>query len=462
MPRDRSSVSIYTGEDVQELARPNPDTPFQILVAGDFTGGAGAVRKAIPIDRDTFDRVLGALSPAIEVQLGSTPLKIQFHELEDFHPDRLVERLAPFQALRSLRARLADPATFAAAASEMAPSSQAPPAAAPPPELANLSGADVLSVMMGEAPARGKAPDAEPHSLSDFEHMVRDMVAPYAVPRPDPRQPELIAQVDAAISGIMRAVLHDSRFQTLESNWRALHFLVRRLETGEDLKVALLDMPHLEMVGEAGLAHLRRALAGEARGVFAALYYFSPAEEPALLRLAALARSGRAPLLAGLAPDVVGLTGVFRELRRSPDARWIGFALPRFLLRLPYGRETSPTDTFEFEEMPEPLVHEHYLWGHPAAGCAYLLGETFFRHGWAMRPGVVDTIDGLPLHVYKEDGEATLKPCAEVLLTEEAATLLLERGFMPLASYKGTDCVRVVRFQSVADPLAPLAGRWTR
>jgi type VI secretion system protein ImpC len=178
------------------------------------------------------------------------------------------------------------------------------------------------------------------------------------------------------------------------------------------------------------------------------------------MRFAALARSAGAPLIAGLAPDVVGLTGAFAELRRSPDARWLGLALPRFLLRLPYGRESSQTETFEFEEMPEPVRHERYLWGHPAAACAYLLGEAFSRHGWEMRAGMVDTVEGLPLHVYREDGDSRVKPCAEVLLTEEAATLLLERGFIPLLSMKDSDRVRILRFQSVAEPLAPLAGRW--
>ena len=180
------------------------------------------------------------------------------------------------------------------------------------------------------------------------------------------------------------------------------------------------------------------------------------------MRLAALARGGRAPLLAGLAPDVVGLTGVFPELRLSPDARWIGLALPRFLLRMPYGSAIDEIETFAFEEMPASNEHQRYLWGHPAVACVYLLGETFARHGWAMRPGACDTVEGLPLHVYRQDGESELKPCAEVLLTEEAAALLLERGFMPLVSIKGTDQVRVLRFQSVAEPLAPLAGRWTR
>ena len=450
---------FYTGEDVQELPIPSPETPFHILVAGDFTGGAGRGRKAVMIDRDSLDGVLGALAPAVEVSVGGAPLRIEFQELEDFHPDRLLERLEPFQKLRNLRQRLANSSTFAAAAAELAPTPQQSVAGASP-ELANLSGADVLSLMMGEAPAVQR--EEAPAGGSEWDRMLRAMVAPYAVPRPDPRQPELIEQVDAAISGQMRAILHHPQFQKLEANWRALQWMVYHLETGEDLKVAVLDLPHEELVTDAGITALRRALADESRALIAGLYYFAPHEEPALLRLAALARSGRAPFLAGLAPEVVGLTGVFADLRHSPDARWTGFALPRFLLRLPYGRDTNQTDTFEFEEMPALPEHVRYLWGHPAAACAYLLGETFSRHGWAMRPGAFNAIDGLPLHVYKEDGESKLKPCAEVLLTEEAAALLLDRGFMPLISVKGTGEVRVLRFQSVADPLAPLAGRWTK
>ena len=456
MPRDRSSVAIYTGEDVQELPVPSPETPFHLLVAGDFSGGAGHGRKAIPIDRDLFDDVLGALAPTVTVPLGGVPLAIEFRELDDFHPDRLFERLAPFHALRDLRQRLSHHSTFAAAAAEMAP----PPrqAAAPSPELGNLSGADLLRMMTGEEPAaRENSPER-----SDWDQMLHQMVAPYAVPRPDPRQPELIAQTDAAIAGQMRAILHHPRFQALESAWRALYFLVRRLETGEDLKISVLDLPQEELAADAGAAALRRALADDARALIAGFYYFSPADEPTLLHLASLARGGRAPLLAGLAPEVVGLSDVFADLRRSSDARWIALALPRFLLRLPYGSATDEVETFAFEEMPAPPEHERYLWACPSAACAYLLAETFSRHGWAMRPGALDTIEDLPLHVYQSDGESQLKPCAEVLLTEEAASLLLDRGFVPLVSIKGTDRVRVLRFQSVAQPLAPLAGRWTR
>jgi len=192
----------------------------------------------------------------------------------------------------------------------------------------------------------------------------------------------------------------------------------------------------------------------------AGLYSFGPEHETTLAQVAACCRQAGAPLLAGVAADVVGLARSFETLRRSETARWIGLALPRFLLRLPYGAETSATEEFAFEEMPQPCEHERYLWGNPAVACVCLLGETFARRGWQMRPGMVSEISGLPAHVYQDGREKALKPSAEVLLTEEAVELLLDRGFIPLISIKDSDRVRVARFQSLAHPAAPLAGPW--
>jgi type VI secretion system protein ImpC len=147
-------------------------------------------------------------------------------------------------------------------------------------------------------------------------------------------------------------------------------------------------------------------------------------------------------------------------LRHSSEARWIGLALPRFLLRLPYGEKTSPLESFEFEEMPTS-VHQDYLWGNPAFCCAYLLGQAFQTYGWNLRPGAHRQIDGLPLHVYQQDGRPVMKPCAEVLLTEREAEFLMEQGIMPLASLKDQGAVILLRFQSIAHPLAALSGRWS-
>jgi type VI secretion system protein ImpC len=97
----------------------------------------------------------------------------------------------------------------------------------------------------------------------------------------------------------------------------------------------------------------------------------------------------------------------------------------------------------------------------PAFCVAYLIGQSFRSEGWDLRPGSHRQVEGLPLHVYKSGGESVNKPCAEILLTENDAKLLLECGYMPLASMKNQDAVLLVRFQSIAEPLAALGGRWT-
>ena len=50
-------------------------------------------------------------------------------------------------------------------------------------------------------------------------------------------------------------------------------------------------------------------------------------------------------------------------------------------------------------------------------------GRAFQENGWALQPGDVLDLDDLPAHSTMEDGEAVLKPCAEVLLSQRAARL---------------------------------------
>ena len=71
-------------------------------------------------------------------------------------------------------------------------------------------------------------------------------------------------------------------------------------------------------------------------------------------------------------------------------------------------------------------------------------------------------IEDLPLHVVRSDGGTEARPCAEALISERVAERILECGIMLLAPIKDRDAVRLVRVQSVANPLAPLAGLESR
>jgi type VI secretion system protein ImpC len=489
-------LDVTAGTD-RSPAKPISEAPFRILLLGDFSGRAnrGALaspsRKPVVIDRDNFDQVLANVGAELHFGEGrhGPRIAVRFQELEDFHPDQIYEKIELFQTFRETRHKLGNPSTFAEAAalvkgwagmpatSPLAMLPQ-PERSAAPPNLAALAGGSllegVLDVTESQLPPARRRPD-------ELQAFIEQAVAPHVVPRQDPQLSELVAQVDAATGKLMRAILHHKDFQALEAAWRGVFFLVRGLETGTHLKLYLLDISKAELAADlsssanlqdSGMYHLLveegvDGLGAQAWAVAVGNFSFSRTEADieTLGQLAELMRVAGAPFLAEADPagdaDSSETARHWNSLRHSPAASWLGLALPRFLLRLPYGRKTEPVESFAFEEMPGTPDHQKYLWGNPAFTCAYLLGQAFSNDGWNLRPGVYKEIRGLPLYVYEVGGEKLLKPCAELLMTESDAEWILEQGLMPLVSLKNEDAVRLLRFQSIAEPLAPLSGRWS-
>ena len=494
MPKayDRAEVGIDVEPQSRTASATIDDVPFRILLMGDFTGRASrgvnepvANRKPVLIDRDNFDQVLARLSPS----LGKNGA-MRFQDLDDFHPDRIYDRVDAFRALRETRERLQDPETFQVTAREISP--QAEPARPPKADIGRVLSGSILDDMVsvtesGAATARA--------ARDPFMEEVRRLVAPYVVPKPDPKQAEMVTQLDAAISGHMAEMLHHPCFQALESSWRSIFLLTRRLETGEQLKLYLLDVSREEMerdlcsVKDLRSSALWRILVEQAVrtpgehgwAIVAGDYTFGATVEDVglLARIGMVARQAGAPFLAAADPSIAGCKSfavpaevsewkknrneeaetTWGFLRELPEAAWIGLAMPRFIARLPYGKQGESTEHFDFEEMKTP-VHNNYLWANPAYACVLLLGESFARSGWEMRAGEFRKISGLPLHTYKENGEVKMKACAEAFFSETAAEHLMDRGLMPFVSYKNQDAIQLLRFQSVASPEKPLAGRW--
>jgi type VI secretion system protein ImpC len=502
------NVDVRAGRDRAAHAL-DPETPFRIAILGDFSGRASrgvcetgpalASRRAVVIDRDNFDEVLSKLDVQLSLPVAGDHgprLELSFHELDDFHPDRIFERTDVFRKLKETRAKLADPQTFAAAVrSSQAVREQRPADLQSTSAPVELFRSSLLDQVAGAT--EGRAAGATPSRARDeWGEFLQQIVEPHLVPNPDPRQPEILAQVDQATSGLMRSLLHHTDFQALEAAWRAVFFLVRKVETHAQLKLCLLDVSKTDLAADLASAHdlsqtgIYKLLVEKTVGspgaepwaVLVGSYTWGPARDDAELlgRLARIASAAGAPFLSAASPRLLGCAS-FAEtpnprdwsgrkdaesaqsweiLRKLPQASSVGLALPRFLLRLPYGKKTDATECFDFEEMPQTPDHEEYLWGNPAFACALLLAQAFTEDGWNLRPGGNAEIDGLPLHIYQAEGTARAKPCAEALFTEEAVEAILEKGFMPLVSQKERDAIRLVRVQSLADPLAALSGRW--
>lgn len=440
-PRSAVHLDVSPGEQRSNTPR-EPDDPFRILIAGDFSGRANrgvreplAGRRPILIDRDNVDETMEEMRPRLSI----SGIALEFNELDDFHPDALYRRVPVLRELAEKRER---PVATAAPA----------PARRPPPASGGL-----LEAMLDEA-----APEpARVEEATDLAAFIKKVTAGHVVEREDPRQQQHRAAVDNVASRAMRAILHHPAFQALEAAWRAVDLVVRRLETGEFLKVYILDATLEELVADPqGLLKLFAA-PGRDWALIAGNYTFrtTAVHAAALRRLGQAAQAANAPFLAEASLPSDGVPEEWALLRGSPEARWIGLALPRFLLRLPYGANTSPIESFPFEEMPVS-EHANYLWANPAFGCAVLLGQSFTKEGWKMRPDANRTLSGLPLHTYTSDGETQLKPCAEVLMKDKDAEYLMEQGIMPLATMKGQDAALLVRFQSISDPVRALAAKW--
>ena len=508
-------LDVSAGSE-REVATPESDTPFRIAILGDFSGRANrhivesgealAKRRPILIDRDNFDSVFAKLAPRLDLVLGdegeqATVLK--FGELDDFHPDRLFQQAQLFRKLRDTRDKLSDSATFAETAQELGIVRNRPSPPPPTPARQRVSNADVAEILSGnildqmaeETEARGD--QGVSRGRDEWASFIQKIVAPHVVAKADPRQAEAVSLIDEVTSGQMRALLHLPPLQALEAAWRAVFLLVRHLETGERLKVFLIDVSKEELVNDlssspdlsaTGLYRLlvERTVGtpgAEPWAVLAGNYTFEPSVRDASLleRLAKVAAAAGAPFLAAASMHLLGCESIgdlpdprrwtkppapeaaaaWKALRSRPESRYAGLALPRFLLRLPYGKDTDPTELFEFEELSEPGAHDDYLWGNPAFAMALLLGQAFTEESWNLRPGVISEIGGLPIHIYAVEGESITTPCAEVLMTQTAAERMMDLGFMPLASLKNQPAVRLVRFQSFAEPLRGLGGRWS-
>ena len=486
--------------------------PLHVLLLGNFSGNrddSAPLARPRVVDRDNLDEVLAKLKPAVRlagIHPDGTAVEIHFEQLDDFHPDRLYERLEVFEALRDTREQLGSQATYAAAAAEVrgwaearverqasrpetlpSASSFADDPTAPPQP---ISTEGLLDQVLDQSDLVEPVARAVRQS-SVFQKLLEQVTGPYRIEADDPAKEELVGLVDELIADRMRAILHHPEFQALEAAWRGVEFLTRRVETDAKLKLCILDLSKEQLAGDLESAGQLRDSAfyrlvvelpagSPPWGSIVGNYQFAATRPDVELlgRIAQIAARAAAPFLAAADPQVFGASSLadrpdpddweplepaaadmWQQLRQLPAATSLGLAAPRFLLRLPYGRDASPTERFDFEELPAPN-HAAYLWGNGAIACACMLARGFSENGWDLSETLNPVIDDLPVHVYDDDGEHRIKPCAEALLSDRAIEQVLDAGLIPLQTYADRGAVRIARLQSLAEPPAALAGRW--
>lgn len=315
----------------------------------------------------------------------ATPAEIRFSRLRHFGPEHLVEEVAPWRRMRVLRShlhafkavfcsvpavpqilrtRIGDEAARIALRAEIGladdPSWRGIDVgrdlAAQPPALREaLARIDALDADAPDGAVISRVLTAA-HIDEESAHyeavmqgaraMIVELVSPERLRAPFDRAAieAVMSEIDARLSTVVRAALGDVAFTRVERPWRVAAWLTEHapvvlahVRTGSASPEELVEHANavgafdLVLDGDFDLDHDAEALLSWGRAVSAS--------------------GGRVWFDARWDPDIVTESGNAWERARSHrDGAALWPCAPKALLRLPFGPETSPVKSFDFEE----------------------------------------------------------------------------------------------------------------
>lgn len=392
-PRVQITYDLETGGAIERR-----EVPFVIGVMGNYSGSGVRppfqARTFRTVDFDNFNAVMAEIGPRASFKIpdsaasGEIDIDLTFHTLEDFEPEGLIQSVP---ALHSLQ------------------------------ESAETGAAQALALHLDE-------------------------------------------------------ILHAPEFQVLEAAWRSLWYFVSRTESSANMVVKLLDVTKRELARdlqrapEPDQSRLFKTVYEEPYGRFAVPpfgllvgnFEFSPSPEDIELldKLAAIASMCHAPFIAGAAPQMLGLESFgevsntrdllrvfdseryarWKVFRESENARYVALALPRVLLRSPYG--LRPEVPGEYPHAEQIRSAEHLLWGNAVFAFATCVANAFTRYGWCGAIRGIEgggLVEGLPTWVSRDGEQRELRAGTETMLTDRREKELSDLGFLPLVQIQHTD-----------------------
>lgn len=312
-----------------------------------------------------------------------------------------------------------------------------------------------------------------------------------------------ILRIDSLLNAQLNAILHHQELKDLEANWRGVALLVDQAaqdDHQEQVRIKVLDASW-----ELLSADMARAIEFDQSRLFAKVYsdeFGTPGGEPfglllgtysishrtrggaanldTLKELSQVAAAAFAPLILNAAPSFFGvdhyseLTGVreleshfsqaeltsWRTVREVEDARFLGLAVPRMLMRPPHREMGEGAESFGFLERRE-VTDRDYLWGPACFAFGTVAIRAFCESGWFSRirgykPGRVahGTVDNMP-DIAGINPSGKLHPTRQAVdwqISDRMEKALAEEGFLPLVPLPNTPMLAFHSVPSVQQP----------
>lgn len=338
--------------------------------------------------------------------------------------------------------------------------------------------------------------------LGDFERKVREIGFQAWKRESLLRLSRAVSEIDRIVGEQLNECLHHPRLQALEASWRGLRMLVdvAQREGSRKVQIRVLNVSwrevqrDFERASEFDGSELFQKVyenefgtpGGTPFSVLVGDYEIHPRPTPqhpfddiAILgQLAGVAAAAFCPLVCGASPELFGVDEFldlqhtqdlaqgfqlaefikWRSLRQSEDARFVGLAMPRILMRSPYTQEDVLG--FCFEEQTKAKHVGNYLWGNAAYAWSSVLIRSYSRTGWlADIRGTERDLDGgglvanLPSCSFGTDREGVaLRSTTDLMITDAQEAELAKLGFLPLCHCHDTNLAAFYSSQSIQKP----------
>ncbi|QNM95350.1 type VI secretion system contractile sheath large subunit [Chitinimonas koreensis] len=473
---------------------------------------------------------VGTLPNVLPGGSGNLAGVLAFHKMDDFSPVAVIQQVAPMKALYDGRARIRFLQSKAEIAGPLAAyldlvTDMGSDGTAARTELVGLFDATAEPKSWGKVTPAGKVADlVGPAGLvldAESTETLMELLGQFAVDVAAPLQTahqkgaaalidDRVAEVDRALGLQLDVIMHSAAFQRLEATWRGLHYLVSRTETSTMLKLRVLNASKKDLLDD-----LTKAVEFDQSGLFKMIYEaeygtyggqpFSmlvgdyefgrhPDDMTLLSKIAEVAAAGHAPFIASAYAKLFDLESFeslakprdlqkifesieltnWRAFRQSEDSRYVTLALPRVLIRLPYGPDTLPCEGVNYKEdvsaaqppgsPPRPVDEDgvivpaaaNFLWGNAAFILAERITNAFSLYGWTAAIRGVEgggLVEGLPVYTYKsDDGDVQMICPTQVSITDRREKELNDLGFMAICHCKGTSKAAFFGGQSANQP----------
>jgi type VI secretion system protein ImpC len=406
--------------------------PMKILIAGNFDGDNSENPHHTKVTKDDIPNLFSQLTPKLYMRvpnkLTSDPKELNidliFNSMESFCPKAIAEQIDLIKDAVQIREKLKSLAEK------------------------SISTAEAKSAIADSKVAQSL--------ISDFLVILdkaNEDIGSQIIN-------DAISKLDSALSAQFDEILHNPKFQQLESTWRGLKLMLDNADFPDKVHFEILNAEKekfLKVFDEKIYQQEYDDVCEVPLSVILADYDLTqnPNDMALLKKMAEKSQILQVIFVSHISPDFFGMRNIlhlvampdlysrlvspmqseWKAFMQSQSSRWVCMTMNRFLGRNLYGQDDMTAEIFDYKEKADAAHPDGYLWSHPMWLMGIVLANSFAKTGACLSIsglGLGGEFIGLPTRDFPKTRTENIKISTESALIDEKVWNFLNAGITPL------------------------------